>query len=111
MVEEKGEIRMIGVITGALFGHWLANSLESDKPTKSYRIARLIWAGAMFYFAYSIYGLWEFYPHYQDLALLVAWAMLLIEGVVSLCCAVQSKYSMSREDKADAWVIKEVGEI
>ena len=112
MVEEKGEIRMIGqIVSGALFANWFANSLDSDKPTKSYRIARLIWAGVMFYFAWSIYGLWEVYPHYQDLALLVAWGTFMIEGVISLCCAVQNKYSMSQEDKADAWVIKEVGKI
>jgi len=99
---------MIGVISGALFGNWLANNLTSNKNNIQYRAARLIWAGTMFYFAWSIYGIWQVYPHYQDLALLVAWGMLLIEGVISLSAAIRNKQS---EEILDDWLIKEIGEI
>jgi len=70
--------------TGFISGSWLANNLTSNKYTIQTRIANLIWCLAMFWFAYLIYGLWNAYDTYTNLALLVGFSLMCIEGIKAL---------------------------
>jgi len=83
---------LLGGIGGFFSGTWLANNMTSKKVNWKTRLANLIWAGAMFYFTFIIYDVWKGYPDYQNLALLVAWAMLVIEGVKGITTAAQFKF-------------------
>lgn len=75
---------LLGATTGFFSGSWLANNLTSNEYTNQTRIANLVWCLTMFWFAYLLYGIWNSFDNYTNLALLVGFSLICIEGIRAL---------------------------
>jgi len=88
-----GKMSLFGIFSGAIFASWFSDNLTTNKITWQTRLANGFWCIICFYFGFVLNGIWYQFEDPIKLGLIIAWAVLLMEGTKALmnCLSVKKK--------------------